>query len=329
VPKASYRPTEIADLTARTDYEAWLLEAVYEITDQRIAVENVDELIYPPSGGPPTQTIYVAGNIRIGDWRPGFLRAGAPLVLVSAFKLLDMMLEWVLVSNGQKPSFKFSEKIELLKRQVEFPFLIESRPWLRERLLSLYEGMDPLRGTIIHHRHFKSSEGSLQVSASRRGIVGVPVRFTPDDLRNLAALLVSLLRYLERTWTLDEFREKRLRRILDGLGYLHALPSLGQLEPGFLNVRVYVIDGAEVECDLDRVGRDIAAKRPNQDVMFDLRVVSIKPDGTSATAYLVPWSRLQSSGRCTWPVAELECFEEAPPPDLDLRALAREMEAGT
>jgi len=28
------------DLRARTEYEAWLLEAVYDITDQRIAVRT-------------------------------------------------------------------------------------------------------------------------------------------------------------------------------------------------------------------------------------------------------------------------------------------------
>ena len=37
--------------------------------------------------------LFGVGSINIGDWCPGFLEAGAPLVLVTAFKLLDMILE--------------------------------------------------------------------------------------------------------------------------------------------------------------------------------------------------------------------------------------------
>jgi hypothetical protein len=118
IPMASFGPTELADLGARTDYEAWLLEAVYEITNQRIAVENVDELIYPPSGHSPIQRGYAVGNFTIGDWRPHFLEAGAPLVLVTAFKLLDMLLEWVLVANGHGSTHKFVRKITFLKGSV-------------------------------------------------------------------------------------------------------------------------------------------------------------------------------------------------------------------
>src|SRR4051794_31473095 len=99
-----YGPAAIADLQNRTEYELWLLEAVYEIANQRLALEDVDELIYPASGGPPTQIIYGIGSSNVGDWRPGFLNAGAPLIFVTAFKLFDMLLEWVLVENGSKPT---------------------------------------------------------------------------------------------------------------------------------------------------------------------------------------------------------------------------------
>jgi hypothetical protein len=329
VATPSYGPAVMTDLAVRTDYEAWLLEAVYEITDQRIAVEDVDELIYPPNGGPPTQTVFGAGNIRIGDWRPGFLQAGAPLILVSSFKLLDMLLEWVLVANGHKPGSSFSKKIKLLHQPVTFPPMIESRPWLKARLLSLYERLDPLRGTIIHDRHFSSSSGGLQVSSSRGGTIGPPIFFTPDDLRSLASLLVSLLRHLDGSWPLDEFRNKRLRRIMDELSAFHALPSLGQLPPGFMNVRLYTVNPDQVDVDLDRVRRDVAFKRPGQDVMFDLRVVSVGSGGSAATMYRIPWNDLRClTGRYSRPTSELTAFAETPPPEIDLPAIAREMGGG-
>jgi hypothetical protein len=104
---------------------------------------------------------------------------GGPLVLVTAFKLLDMLLEWVLIANGHRSTHKFVQKRKLLKGSVQFPTLIGTRPWLRERLVALYEKLEPLHGAIIHERHFKSSGGSLQVSASKGGAVGVPISFSP------------------------------------------------------------------------------------------------------------------------------------------------------
>jgi len=72
----------MADLRARTEYEAWLLEAVYDITDQRIAVEDVERTYLPTFRGPPAQTIYGVGNINIGDWRRASSRRARPWSLL-------------------------------------------------------------------------------------------------------------------------------------------------------------------------------------------------------------------------------------------------------
>jgi hypothetical protein len=161
----TYPAPTIVELQSRTEYEAWLLEAVYAVTNERLVVEGVDHLIYPPNGGPPTYTVYAVGNVNIGDWRPGFLDAGAPLVFVTAFKILDMLMEWVLVQNGHGATHMFSQKIAALKGAIVFPDLIERRAWLRERLIALYEKLAPLRGTIIHARDFVSGNGELVVAS--------------------------------------------------------------------------------------------------------------------------------------------------------------------
>jgi hypothetical protein len=93
-------PSTIKDLIDRVEYEMWLLEAVYEIVEDPLSVKVKDQLIYPPSGDPPRQIQNIlAKSIVIGDWRAGFLDAGAPLVFVTTFKILDMFMEWVLEQN--------------------------------------------------------------------------------------------------------------------------------------------------------------------------------------------------------------------------------------
>ena len=314
-------------LTASIEYEAYLLESIYQIVDKPLAFNVPDELIYPANGSSPTQNLYGSVSATIGDWRTGFLEAGTPLVFVTLFKLLDMLVEWVLVQNGGKQTHRFAQKVAALNNAaLSFPLLIDTRPWLRERLIALYEQLEPFRGTIIHDRHFKTVSGTLRISCSKGGTIGPLVLISPLDLRNLALVLVSLLRCLEGAWTMDLFREKQIRRALDELTHLHRLSSLGQLPPHYLTVRLYVPDDDPIKLDITRIRGDILARHQLEDVIFDLRVIAVAREGTHATAYLVPWNQLHISNlqfcktraeltNCTFPL----------PLDIDLAAAARDM----
>ena len=297
-----------------------------EIVDHRLVIDDEDQLIYPPNGGAPRLISHGTARAQIGDWRPGFLRAGAPLVFVTAFKLLDMLLEWVLAKNGHASTHRFKDKIKTLQTPVCFPPIVETRPWLRERLVALYEALEPLRGTIIHGRHFSTSNGELLVSSSKGGVVGATVTISATDLRNLALVVVSLLRYLEGPWTMDLLREKRIRRALDELAHLHGLMPLGQLPPAFLTVRVYVHDNDSIGWDIESIRQDVTAKRADQDVIFDLRIIAVSRDGASLAEYLIPWDQLEiESSKPSKTCAELSRFAVVPRADLDVVAIAGEM----
>jgi hypothetical protein len=125
---------------------------------------------------------------------------------------------------------------------------------------------------------------------------------------------------------MDAFHEKRIRRSLDELAHLHSLELLGQLIPTFYCVRVYVPEGESISCDLDKIRREIAALRPNEDVVFDLQIVTITSDGSRATAYLIPWEQLRASGALLErPTQELAPFKTDVPTQLDLASLARDL----
>lgn len=321
-----YSPADLKDLADRIQYEAWLLEAVYEITGAQLAFDE-DGFIYPPGGGPPVCIALGRANIKIGDWRPGFLQAGAPLVFVTAFKILDMLIEWILVQNGQPATFRFAQKIAAVKGSkgaILFPPTIEVRPWLRERLIPLYEHLEPLRGTIIHDRHFASANGELDVSSSKGSTVGAVVKISAADLRNLALVMLLIVRHLDGSWTMDAFGEKRLRRALDELIHLHHSPSLGQLPPALLNVRVYRARTDPVEVDIGSVRADIASTMSNLDVVFDLRIIAVERDGTSAESFLLPWDDLQVAS-LLMTLGQLAPYGVPLPADVDVMATAKAM----
>jgi len=140
-----FGPAALLALEERVGYEVWLLEAVYELVEQELFPTFPDGVIYPLGRTAPKFIVHGAINIRLGDWRPGFLQAGAPLVFTSTFKILDMLLEWVLEENGQASTYRFEQKIQAQHQTLEYPPILAQRPWLTQRLSALYENLEPLR----------------------------------------------------------------------------------------------------------------------------------------------------------------------------------------
>lgn len=291
----NYDQNALRILAERTEYETWLLEAVYAITEQDLFREWPDGMVYPLDQKESVCRLFGSGNITIGDWRPGFLSAGAPLVFVSSFKILDMLIDWVIERNGGKATFRFQQKIDRLSQPIVFPPIIECRPWLKKRLVGLYSTLEPLRGTIVHDRHFASTDGSIQVSSSKQGVVGVPVQISAHHLRKLVLTIVATLNYIRADWVFDEYREKILRRDFDEIAPLHGLPLFGQRQPFFTRVRVYQTSTDPLRVEPSRVKADLSRWYLDQDCMFDLRILIVK-EGTVTDAYLLPWSIFAGRG---------------------------------
>ena len=212
---------------------------MYAISEQELFPVWPDAVVYPINPYEAKFFAYGRGNIVIGDWRPGFLNAGAPLVFISSFKLLDMFVEWVLEENGTPSTYRFQEKLGHLESSPTCPPRVESRDSLKQRLIGLSRNLEPLRGTIIHDRHFTATDGAIRVFSSRGGTVGPIVELSAAQLRILALTIISVLRYPDGSWSLDDVRDRTLRYNIDGLVALHGQPLLGQRRPFHTRVRVY------------------------------------------------------------------------------------------
>lgn len=323
--KPDYSPDAISDLIERTQYEAWLLEAVYNITGEEWSLSFPDAVIYPIGSSKPEVINYGSMNIQLFDWRPEFLNAGAPLVFVTTFKLLDMFIEWIFEKNECQVSFRFQDKIKQLKSSSSpiFPGFIESRSWLKERLIGFYNLLAPLRNTIIHDRHFTSTDGTINVSSRKKKGQGVnpPIEINSSALRTLAFTVVSILKYVNGTWPFDQYQEKTLRYNLDSLTQLHSFPSLGQQQPFFTTVRVYSINTDHSAISLSAIRSDIEKRFPHNDCIFDLRILTVK-GGEVINAFLFPWTLLENDEFEWSSISNLEEYRTSVPTDVEPKHLA-------
>ncbi len=275
----TFDTASLALLAERTQYEAWLLETAYDLTEVELFPEpSGDGVIFTLCRVPYVKS-FGNSKVTIGDWRPGFLDAGAPLVFITAFKLLDMFMEWVICANDGTVDFRFQQKLARLGGQVLFPNFVESRPWLKERLVALYGELEPLRATVIHERYFQSTAGTVRVSSSKRGVVGRPVEINPPDLRILARTLVATLRYTDGTWCADGLRELHLRHDIDCLVSFHKLPLLGQRRPYRTIVRVYANSPDPTKLDIVSIHQELSSRFPDTDCVFDVRYLVVNAGG--------------------------------------------------
>lgn len=281
------------ELRELTGYEDWLLQHVYKLTEDELFPEWPDAVVYDAD----TKSAVVRNSGRLhmmlGDWRPGFLQVAPPLVFAASFKLLDMLFEWVLKANDRLDGFQFSRKIKKLELPgLVYPSVLHARSWLVEALLALYKGSEPLRGTIIHSRHFEASHGGLQIASSKNEVVGERIELSAEDLRTYAQLSVSVLKYLHGDWHLDTHREKCLRWQIDALQNLHKLEPLGQVQPRHMCVRWTTRDPNIRIVDVPRIQSDVLERNPDQDVTFDLRIVITDDERNPRCAYLIPYEVL-------------------------------------
>lgn len=304
----------LRDLKSRVEYENWFLEEAYRISSKNLFPVWPDSAVYPISGEPKWR-VWASANLQVGDWRPGFLRAGVPLVFVTTFKLLDMMMEWVLSENGVASTFRFQQKLAAMTPNIKFPQIVESRPWWRDRLVSLYGRLEPLRGTIIHDRHFEVEDGAMRVASSRKNLLGPQVHIDGDLLRVLARLVVSTLRHVDGSWDMDVYRERRLRHDLDQLAPLHGLASMGQKLPYHATVRFFSKHVNPLAADVSRIALDISQRYSDNDCSFDLRVLCVD-EGRVVSAYMFKWEELQGGKFAS---LDPDGFRSHVPDDIDAR----------
>ncbi|OBP17059.1 hypothetical protein A5320_21515 [Rheinheimera sp. SA_1] len=201
-----------------------------------------------------------------------------------------MLMEWIIEINGHTVNFRFSVKQKQLNGDLSFPELIEQRPWLKGRLIGLYNFLEKFRSAIIHHSQFSSLDGLLEIKSTKATNA---LCISSHQLRALTEVVVSTIRCISKVWTFEHYQEKYLRFHLDQISFLHQNPLLSQKTPVHVFVRYYQSKN-EKTLDLQRVKQDLDQRYCDYDLSFDLTLI-IVTDGTAEQAFCFPWVAFSGS----------------------------------
>lgn len=294
-----YDTTAQQRLKDKQAYELWLLNFLRTI-------KHRDD---------PHQVIKIVNGVHVDITARETLGAGAveevikalyPLIFVSAYKLLDMLFEWILEehqSAGVIPEvpWRFSEKINMIKKldnqhKLRLPSIFITDQGLYDRFFALYDKMCDYRNAIIHASSFEISPTGLKITDREGNTISCSV----VELFAFSHVVVTISRILQGE-PLTTKLERSLRSHLDLLQAKHNYPAYGVAPPSGVIVEQIVEARAtstrhyEWELDMDRVWQRFKQVHPSlEDFEFRIRgTVS----GEIQTTWLIPSELLPDTGR--------------------------------
>jgi len=202
-----------------------------------------------------------------------------PLGFGAAYKILDMLVEHVLLANGVAArGLRFAEKnVELRKlgkrSLINLPVPLAGRPDLWERIAEVYLALQDARHAVTHRPAKATPCGDLDYEDKN----GPTATISSAELAAFAKAVDALAKAV-----IDVDSDPRLLNIvawnLNTLGSRHRLPSLPATDPDAgwwrLIMDLIPLDGSLVQFDLARA-REIVAGEPGHcdlKLLHDARV---------------------------------------------------------
>jgi hypothetical protein len=233
------------ELGARVEYEYWLLDyfrtRFFDQTEQPNGVTTFSLEKRTPSG---ELRAHVEMNIVISRSEPAVKEALARfqlLALTSAFKLQDMIAEWILEANGES-NWRFVEKLRSYDRLRVNASLHEPPEFVSQAKVSrafweLYRAMEPPRGAVIHTGNVTAhASGELEIQDRHGAIHRFDKAFQSAYVRACCLLAASLSGRHE----LNAFDRAALDNDLATLSTVHRIPGFAAKPLRFDHLRVVV-----------------------------------------------------------------------------------------
>lgn len=288
-------------LQEKLGYELWLLGFVLEMIEASAGGCDPGRLIF--RNRQPGKTIEVNPHDVIGG--EGTLRlidAMRALTFVMCYKILDMILEWILEVNcfaghiGRVP-WRFVEKVVAIRglRREWLPPLMQSQPHIRDYLIALYDTLLDYRNEIVHRHVFAVSNGTLTIGPTEEKPA---LELHRDELVVLTRVAVASACFLTGEVDYGCHAGRLLRHHLDQIQKCHGRPQFGDPQPVLENVVLVVPGtGSGFPAELAWLRNQLAAMHPGKAVLFNLEVLGTVAD-EPRYAWRFPSDRVPNDAVC-------------------------------
>lgn len=240
-------PGDIVELEETFTYELGLLEYLRQALFNESESTDQISMVFGDltDDGHQKRTVYAAMSEDISAAAVGnALSRFRPLAFSAAFKLHDMIVEWILKENTNWTSshWRFAKKIELYDQLSSHgnliqPALLQSRPQVSLAFWKLYRFLARHRNTVAHAAGVSvATDGSLHFRRSGE----LPFDLSAEDQSSYIRVLCLIAKCLIGQMEMDNYREAVLESSLAALKELHQIVSFQRKHNRLFHLRIDV-----------------------------------------------------------------------------------------
>jgi len=275
-------------LKEKFDYELWLLDflsetqKIYEGGSNISTITLVNRKSSARADMSFTEVIGSGAAMKIMDTM-------MPLTFTASYKILDMIIEWILEENKksgniQSVPWKFYKKIKIISStsaQLDYPPLFQSIPYIKDYLSALYLKLLKFRHEIIHKNNFKVSNGKLIIETTEKSKL-YSIDLDRGELGAFIRTVVAIANLLTGVLLFGEQEDCLLKYHLDRIKKLHGLSEFRQVKTILINVILKVPKEKSIfPADIKFVRERISQIYPNVKTLFNLKVMGLINDKPS------------------------------------------------
>lgn len=154
---------QIKSLEDKIGYEQYIIQNVMKTVNKVVVFDNTSSIIFIDHN-------CCGGQLHVND---SFSNKGIkefvdenliPLLFITAYKMLDMVIETIIEANNKAVPYKFVDKIRDIERllgneKVKVPNPIPYNDW--KYIIEIYKVFREKRNTIVHRKDFFVQKGNI------------------------------------------------------------------------------------------------------------------------------------------------------------------------
>ncbi len=269
-------------LKEKFDYELWLLDflsetqKIYEGGPNISTITLINRKSSTHATMPFTEEIGSGAAMKIMDTM-------MPLTFIASYKILDMIIEWILEENTKSGNIQsipryFNEKIKIISStsvQLDYPPLFQSTPYIKDYLSALYSKLLKFRHEIIHKNNFKVPNGKLIIETTEKSKL-YSIDLDRGELGAFVRTVVAIANLLTGVLLFGKQEDYLLKYHLDRIKKLHGLSEFRQVKTILINVILKVPEEKSIfPADIKFVRERISQIYPNVKTLFNLKVMGL------------------------------------------------------
>lgn len=266
-----YDQMAICRLKEKIGYELWLLEFLSKTDAIFTGGTNSTEI--------DCKSTFVHHNVGINislgqEKSNDILEKLSALTFVSSFKIIDMIVEWILSENNVDTSIiTYQDKNNKIYSKNSYPPLFVYNEYIKSYILRLYSRLLMFRHEIVHRYNFSVENKTLKINRLENGKT-YTLKLDQKELGYLVRIVVLVSRLLMTNNNIGDKDDCLLKYYFDNVYKCHGLSLFEQKEPIIEDVILKIDkEGDFFPINMKYIKEKLNDIFPNVYVIFNLDII--------------------------------------------------------